>query len=383
MNYNHSIKNDSTVTIRVMCAVVFVAFSFLWLYYFQADTLSVAQHALSHGQTNYNRLVGAVVITLVLLLLQLGVYSITRLQKYSHAFTYFPSMLVLAVLTSVDPDIDRHFSFGSWLWLFPLLLVLWGGFIWLAKTVQAYEPTAESGFFSRRMWVNVLTLALMICGVAVAGNTNAVFHFRTHVETALLDRNFDEALRVGKRSVETDGSLMMVRMYALSRDGQLADRLFEYPLVPSADAMLPTAGDQVRMMIYPIDSLYRHLGAIPRRPMQPMEYLTTILRTRQAKPAAIDYLLCGYLLNKDLDGFVRQIGSYYAINDSLPRHYREALVLYTHLRSHPFVVYHDPILDVDFEDFRKLEALYPDENERKNKVMEHYANSYWYYYSYL
>ena len=87
MNYNHSIKNDSTVTIRVMCAVVFVAFSFLWLYYFQADTLSVAQHALSHGQTNYNRFVGAVVITLVLLLLQLGVYSITRLQKYSHAFT--------------------------------------------------------------------------------------------------------------------------------------------------------------------------------------------------------------------------------------------------------------------------------------------------------
>ena len=113
-----------------------------------------------------------------------------------------------------------------------------------------------------------------------------------------------------------------------------------------------------------------------------MEYLTTILRTRQAKPAAVDYLLCGYLLDKKLDDFARQIGSYYAINDSLPRHYREALVLYTHLRSRPYIVYHDPILDVDFEDFRKLEALYPDFNERKNNVMDHYANSYWYFYGY-
>ena len=382
MSYNHSIKNDGTVTIRVICAVVFVAFSFLWLCFFQADTLSVAQHALSHGQTDYHPWVGAVVITSVLLLLQLGVYRITRLLKYSHAFTYFPSMLLLAVLTSVSTDIDRRFSFGPWLWLFPLLLVAWGGCVWLFRTVQDYEPTASSGFFSRRVWVNVLTLVLMMWGVALAGNTNAVFHFRTHAETALMGRDFDEALRVGKRSLETDGSLMMVRMYALSREGQLADRLFEYPLVASSDAMLPTADGQVRMMIYPTDSLYRHLGAIPRRPMQPMEYLTTILRTRQAKPAAVDYLLCGYLLDKNLDDFARQIGSYYAINDSLPRHYREALVLYTHLRSRPYIVYHDPILDVDFEDFRKLEALYPDFNERKNNVMDHYANSYWYYYGY-
>ena len=383
MNYNHPVKNESTVTVKVMCAVVFVAFSFLWLFFFQADTLSVAQHVLSHGQTNYNRLVGAVVITLVLLLLQAGVYGFTRLQKYSHALTYFPSMLALAVLTSTGPDIDRHFSLGSWLWLLPLLLVLWGAVVRVARTVQAYEPNAASGLFSRRLWVNVLTLVLMMFGVAVTANTNAVFHFRTHVETALTDRDFDEALRVGIRSHETDGNLMMLRMYALSREGQLADRLFEYPLVPSSDAMLPTAGGQVRMMKYPTDSLYRHLGAIPRRPMQPMEYLTTIIRTRQARPAAIDYLLCGYLLDKDLDGFVRQIGTYYTVNDSLPRHYREALVLYTHLRSHPFIVYHDPILDVDFEDFRKLEATYPDDNERKNNVMEHYANSYWYYYSYL
>lgn len=379
MNYNHPNKTDSTVTLRVMCAVVFMAFSFLWLYCFQADTLSVAQHVLSHGQTVYNHLVGAVVITFVLQLLQLGVYRFTRLLKYSHALTYFPSLLVLAVLTSAGPDIDRHFSFGVWLWLVPLLLVLWAGLVWFARKVQAYEPNSAS----RRLWINVLTLVLTMVGVAVAGNTNAVFHYRTHVETALADRDFDEALRVGRRSLETDSSLMMVRMYALSRQGLLGDRLFEYPLVPSADAMLPTTGGHVRMMKYPTDSLYRHIGAIPRRPMQPMEYLQAVIRSRQAKPAAADYLLCGYLIDKDLDGFVRHIERYYVVNESLPRHYREALVLYTHLRSHPHIVYHDPVLDVDFEDFRKLESSYRDKNERRTKVMDHYANSYWYYYCYI
>ena len=381
MNYNRPVKNDSTVTVKVACAVVFIAFSFLWLHFFQADALSVAQHVLSGGQTHYNRLVGAILITLLLQLLQMGVYSLTRLQKRTHALTYFPSMLILAVLTSIGQDIDRHFSFGNWLWLIPLLLLLWGGCIWTARKVEPYE-SHTSGFFSRCMWTNMLTITLMQIGVAIASNTNGVFHYRLHAETALLEHDYDEALRVGNHSLETDSSLMMVRMYALSRKGLLGERLFEYPLVPSSQAMLPTTSC-VRMMKYPTDSLYRHLGAIPRCPMLPMDYLTTILRSRQAKPAAVDYLLSGYLIDKDLDAFAREIGRHYAINDSLPRHYREALVLYTHRRSHPVVVYHDAVLDVDYEDMQKLEAQYALPSERKGKVLENYANSYWYYYDYV
>lgn len=382
MNYNRPVKNDSTMVLFTVCAVVFVAFSFLWLYFFQADLLSVSQHLLSGGKTHYNRTVGAVIITGVLWLLQIGVYSLTRLRKYSHALTYFPSLLLLAIMTSVGQDIDRHFSFGPWYWLLPLLMVLWGVGIWFARSVQPYETSASSGLFSRPVWVNMLLMALMMFGVAIAGNTNAVFHYRTHVETALMEHNYDEALRVGQKSLETDESLMMVRMYALSRKGQLGERLFSYPVVNTSDAMLPT-NNEARLLKYPVDSIYRYLGAIPRRPMRPMDYLAAIIRSGQAKPAAVDYLLCGYLIDKNLDQFAGEIGRYYKVNDSLPRHYREALVLYTHQRSNPVLVYHDAVLDVDYEDYKQLEAAYEPLNERKGKMLERYSNSYWYYYFYV
>ena len=90
MNYNHPERNGSTINIRLMCAIVFLVFSFCYLYFFQADILAVAQHVYSGGQTHYNRLVGAVLITLLLQLLQLLVYAFLRLRKRSHALTYLP-----------------------------------------------------------------------------------------------------------------------------------------------------------------------------------------------------------------------------------------------------------------------------------------------------
>ena len=95
MNYNHRDKNSSTITIHVMCAIVFSLFSFCWLYFFQADVLMMAQHVLSKGVTHYNPLIGACVITLLLYLLQKVLYRFLKLKKRSHALTYLPSMLIL------------------------------------------------------------------------------------------------------------------------------------------------------------------------------------------------------------------------------------------------------------------------------------------------
>ena len=92
----------------------------------------------------------------------------------------------------------------------------------------------------------------------------------------------------------------------------------------------------------------------------------------------------GYLLDKDIDAFAREVSRYYPINsDSLPRHYREALVLYNHRRSNPVITYKDAVLDVDYNDLQKLEASCQNDTERKGKVMESYANSYWYFFDYV
>ena len=51
------------MTIRVVSAIVFILFSWCWLYFFQNDLLAMAQHVLSHGLTHYNRFIGATGIT--------------------------------------------------------------------------------------------------------------------------------------------------------------------------------------------------------------------------------------------------------------------------------------------------------------------------------
>ena len=72
----------------------------------------------------------------------------------------------------------------------------------------------------------------------------------------------------------------------------------------------------------------------------------------------------------------------YTITKTLPKHYREALVLYTHLRSNPLVDYHDDILDADYRDYQDLEHKYANPQERKNMIRDTYGKTYWYYYDY-
>ena len=388
MNYNHPNRNSSTVSIRLMCAIVFLLFSFSYLYFFQADILAVAQHVLSKGMTHYNPLVGALIITSALYLFQLLVYAFLRLRKRSHALTYVPSMLLLAMITDVSSDIDRHFSMGAWWWVFPLVIVAWLPLALLARALRNIEPDIEQmSLFSRAMWINMLVMCFLIICVVSIGNTNAVFHYRMRVESALLTGDYQRALKVGKKSLETDADLQMIRMYALSRTGEMAERLFEYPVAGNSSTMLPVEGKS-HFSMYPVDSLYKYLGARPGNPMTTARYLELMLRRDSiGDKRIVDYQLCGLLLDKRIDDFVCALRQHYAVDDTLnidhlPKHYREAMSLYTHLRSKPVVVYHNSVMDEDWRNLQELEAMYSDFTERKGKVEEHYRGTYWYYYEY-
>lgn len=387
MNYNHPNKNSSTVVIRLMCAIVFLTFSFVWLYCFQADVLAAAQHVLSKGLTSYKPLVGALLITLVLQVLQLIVYALTRLRKRSHALTYLPSMLALAMITNINSDVESGYALGAW-WVVLLIIVVWVLLVLAARALQAVEPDAEpKGFFSRPMWINMLTMALLIIVVVAISNSNAVFHYRMRAESRLMSGDFEGALQMGDKSLESDADLQMIRMYALSRTGELGERLFAYPVSAHSEAMLPVEGKS-KFVMYPTDSLYKFLGARPKGEMTTDRYLELMQRRDSLDDRHIaDYQLCGLLLDKRIDDFVRLLRRYYTegdtlVIDRLPKHYREAMTLYTHLRSKPVVVYHNNVMDEDWKNLQELEAKYPDPTERMGKVEEQYRGTYWYYYEY-
>ena len=370
-----------------MCAIVFLTFSFVWLYCFQADVLAAAQHVLSKGLTSYKPLVGALLITLVLQVLQLIVYALTRLRKRSHALTYLPSMLALAMITNINSDVESGYALGAW-WVVLLIIVVWVLLVLAARALQAVEPDAEpKGFFSRPMWINMLTMALLIIVVVAISNSNAVFHYRMRAESRLMSGDFEGALQMGDKSLESDDDLQMIRMYALSRTGELGERLFAYPVSAHSEAMLPVEGKS-KFVMYPTDSLYKFLGARPKGEMTTDRYLELMQRRDSLDDRHIaDYQLCGLLLDKRIDDFVRLLRRYYTegdtlVIDRLPKHYREAMTLYTHLRSKPVVVYHNNVMDEDWKNLQELEAKYPDPTERMGKVEEQYRGTYWYYYEY-
>ena len=366
-----------------MSAIVFLTFCVLWLFFFQSDVMAVAQHTYSGGTTHYNRFIGTVTITAVLWLLQLFVFKLVPLRNHLHALTYFPSFLALALLGVVT---GRQ-NVGPWWLLLPVtLLLIWGFLVWMGRKMFKYENKVHDSFFSRNMWVNMSFMVLMIIVVTSFTNTNAVYHYRAKMESRLLEEQVDKALQTGAKSLESDASLTMLRAYGLSRKGLLAERLFQYPVTGSSADLVPqTADSQSRLLRYPKDSVYAHLGAIPRDGMTTQRYLAALEHGDQASSAVCDYVLCGLLIDRNLDAFARTITNYYEVSDSaqLASHYREALVLYTHQRAHPHLVYHHAVTDEDYRNLQELEAMYADPRERKIRVLEKYFGSYWYYYKYM
>jgi len=382
MYYPKPDKDSSTIIIRMMCAIVFVLFTWGWLYFFQADALAMTQHVLSGGLTHYNRLVGAIIITAVLMILQYIVNGVTKLNKRFHALTYVPSMLLLAMLTDVSQTIDKGISLSRSFGLVAFFAVAWVVLIFFVRQYENVVKEFHIPFFSRSMWLNMLMMVAMITCVAWIGNTNAVFQYRMKVEGHLMRGEYHQARKVGQKSLESDADLMMLRMYTLAHCNELGEHIFEYPITGNSSDILPTNG-QTKMLLYPTDSLYRFMGARPAVPMEPERYLAMLQRRDSVNHIAIaDYLLCGYLIDKQLDRFAQEISHYYPLNAQLPKHYREALTLYTHSRSNPSVVYRVPEVEENYANYQELKKQYRDPMEQKTRVSEEYRGTYWYFYDY-
>lgn len=359
-------QRNSTVKMRLACAIIFIGFTYLYLSCYQSDILAVAQHQLSDGLTTYNYVLSPILATLVLYLLQLGVYAVTRVKKMFHALTYFPSMLILAMITDVPCKVDTLNSLGMWAWILPLLLVVFAGCIWVVRQLEPYEPESHFGLWrSRRTWLNLLQMVVMMLMVVLVSNGNHVFHDRMKMESLMINGKYAEALEIGKNTQETDSSLTMLRVACLHRTHQMGDKLFTYPLVGGSKAMIPDSLTTKSLM-----------WSTPKW-MHPMK--NGMLR--YIKP--IDYQLCGLLLDKKIDKFVEEIQKSYKIDSvSLPKHYKEALMLYTHRRSHPKVIYKNPVMEADFQDYQTLERKYSNAMERNAALRDMYGNTYWYYFQY-
>ena len=381
------VKYSQDTLTHVLCTFVFALFSFFYLYYYQADLMTIMQHVLSEGQTHYNHFVGAVLITIVLLLIQVGVVRLFQRMRLSWAFTFVPSALLLAMITDVRQSASAANGFIEFGWggyVLPLCLIMFFVVVWGLNTsgiTDKYNLDFKNP--THKLWVNLTVILLLMLFVCGWGNSDRVLHDRLHVEQCLADNDVDEALRTLQLHSDADDNLTMLTAYALSRKGQLPERLFEFPLKGGSASLMPN-GKNVGFGLIADTTFYAYLGNAYLQRMSTMHYLAYQRRDMRLNRRAVDYQLCAYLMDKKLDAFARNITKYYEVNDSvqLPKHYKEALILYTHSHSNPCIVYHDNVLDADFEDMQKLEKSIADARERQTALRDTYGNTYWYYYMY-
>lgn len=364
------------------CATLFVGFALVYLYCCQADLLTVMQHIFSKGQTHYNHLVGAIIITSLLFLIQIGTDKLCRKLSLATALTYVPSMLCLTALTSAKLTPDGDMSFGGWGIALPLGMVSFALLVWAAYALELSASVISLlRGWCHSLWLNLLVMIGLMLFVCLLGNDNKAFRARIHAEQCLLDTDYDGALHTLRWYGQTDDNRTMLIAYALSNKGELANHLFEYQPKGGAEALMPN-GHKITFLLYPEKKYYLYLGGWYKQLMQTKHYLAYQQKHRLLNRVSVDYLLCAYLLERNLDAFANNVANYYVINDSLPKHYKEALVLYQHKHSTPKVIYNNNVMDADFQDFQKLERQYADSRERQTKLRDTYGNTYWYYYKY-
>lgn len=189
----------------------------------------------------------------------------------------------------------------------------------------------------RRIWQSSLIVAILMLVIGIAIDEGEVERYIDRMDRYMADGDYASALQVGIESDKSNARLTQLRVEALAHEHLLGERLFSYPVRGAGASLVAKGGD---------------------------------------------YELCAYLIDKNLDKFADALSKYYPAGKPLPRYYREALVLYNHLRSSPSVVYHDNVLDTDYRDLQELERRHRSWNARRMAVFQNYEGTYWYYYEY-
>lgn len=377
---NMSYKKVARI-LTVACGILFSVFCFVYLFLLQKDVVGALRYPFAHGRTHYSPVIGAVIITIVLLIFRWEINGLMGLKGPVRSFSYFPSCLLLGVLTDIDYSIFHGGNIeNKWLWLLPLLLLI---YVVITFTLRRVFRTWLEEECPILMLVNsnVAILTLLCLMTVCIGNTNVNFHHELAVEQAIQNHEYAAARQVGVKSLETTRTLTALRAYAMSLDGTLGDHLFEYPQYYGVNGLMFEPHSQETLCLN-ADSLYLYLGAEPRKEERTIDYLSRICRNETGSHAALDYYLCALLLDKNLNGFVSALDAYYLEQDTLPRHYREAVAIYKHTHPGYFTEMEDPLLVQQLDEYFSYQKEFTSSIEEKNRMRREYGKTYWWYYHY-
>lgn len=385
MNYNNNIATQASGVLRVSCSLLFMLFSFCYLSFLEGDILTEAQYVFSHGLTTYSIPVGAATLTIVLQLLQWLTCRVFKFPWQYYVLSYLPSLTALACLTHLCHDTITAHPYGSWTWVAPLLLLAYVLLITLLRKMRLGDNVDS---IKPMLWQNYLLLLLMLVCCGAASVTTDIQCYELKTERLIMQGDYEGAAQVADRSLVSSRRLTELRMFALAKQGLLAERLFCYPQYYGASGLLSIA-DSSSLYRFSPQSICYSLGAIPdgRTIRSTHHYLGVMNREDSLRTVlTIDYHLCYLLLQKDLSRFAACLKKYYPQTAThLPQAYREA-VLYINNVYGKEIQKLDYAIDSETTDmynrYKALKEEISDSLERRNLTRRQFGNTFWWYYEF-
>lgn len=384
INNSKSLLENAARILSVSCGVLFVLFSFFYLYKIQGEILAEAQFVFSKGVTTYSVLIGAIVITAILTLLQFVVQLIAKIPTRWYSLSFFPSFLVLTILTDINRKIFDDFTFGTWTWLLPVLLVIYILIILGLKKMPDDSSDNEYINIYAYLWPNYLIMLVMCVITGSLQGAPDVYHYELRTERLIIEGNYKEALTVGKKSLSSSRRLTELRAFAMAKDGTLGESLFEYPQYYGSAGLLDV-NDTLSHYRLSVQDICRTLGAYCGKSIKSTdEYLKIMIdRDTACSQPLGDYYLCTLLLKKDLDSFVSALPKYYHTNDTLPKVYSEALLVApVHGLSDSLFAKIDTAIVIQHNEYNLMKRELKNPTERINKTRRKFGNTYWWYHDF-
>ena len=368
--------------IKIFCALSFAIFSYTFVAIYKSPLIEMVYDGVATGRLQYNGYLLSGVVTTVLVGLALWLNRFAKYQREWTAMAFLPSALILAFITDIERTVFcGGGSFTSWIWIFAVGIFVYMFLSFLFGRMLFEKIKNPNMVANRIVWRNLvlLTLIFMLVGCLSGGDKSFMReavqykHYR--------NGDMDAALAVAAHSPLASKELTAQRAFLLSLKDELGERLFEFPQYYGVDGLLPSVERTT-----PIEPqiIYSQIGAQRAPGESAADYFNRVLAGDSVPRAAQEYYLCSLLLERRIVDFADKVYEFYNVGDgdSLPRHYKEALVMYAHIVPE----YH---LAFDAGSMRdSLEKMVADATDKGDAFMysarsqAEYGGSYWWYFLY-
>lgn len=384
MRYTNPATQKASQLVNLVCGVIFFWFCFLYIIHFQDGLLSFAQHFYSGGRTEYSPSTSAFLCAALLTSIGTVLSYFLIIPLHFRALAWFPSCLLLGLLTDVNiPEVFPNHSGGHW-WSF----LLWG-IIYIGSLFAAYQFRDIKDMGGSKLSFVCSNLAQMVCFLFLAAclsNTDDYQHRLLSLEQKIIEGDDEEVLTMLRNNDRPKGNLLPIEAYVMSRNGLMVDSIFSSGHFTSSNQLLPSADDTLRAVALP-KRLHEYLGVKLKNNSHAnaIQFLRNATNDSLCQRPVEEYLLCGYLLDRKLRNFAGYLSCASSINEQLPMRYREALILYNHIEYRPSVSYTDDSLSYCFDEFLLSRNTISESDtiltvDSIQRIKTKYAKTYWNYY---